>query len=625
MDELYYMPHKKLLILLFTFLLTLGAFGFVHAQLESLTVEITKPSEGETLYAGPETLVYSINIEGRVAGVDDPTAVEVKLEIIQGSIVIQSVMTIPDEEGLFIFPTTVNPEGSEPNFTAVEVEAGCENCHYRANLDLPSKSMLIRVIAKTSDGQEATAEREITVDLSDYTTVPIMVTFEDSPEKVLHGVTVQGSARLYEWRARHPSALTDENGIAQMRVEVLTEAPTRYIFQVVPTIIDGVLYQGIEAKDITIPPGATSTNQITLQAFGTLGSFSGRFYSSKIEIINPINLWAIHLPDGRSYQTTSDVDGQFKFTEIPYGSYLITIDAWELAKENLFCENQLLDLTQSTKGSILLAVRQINGFILRGTVVDKKGGSIPFAQITVEGLRRSQRTLPGDGTWTLFNLPEGSLTLTVSAPGYFSTKTTVSVPILEKGDPLQLELQRRPEIKTLEWGDGEVIIPPETDAIVEADQIHFNQGWLWGTVDGQEPLSIITPTEDIILENGSFGLEVSTVDHSWFYLWQGQAMIERMGDGLQVEVHGGEMVVLSPSSKLIPIPIDPVIDAGFHSDSQLLISPVWEQTLGEQIKSKLSSFSTSVIQIVTIITYIIALLLLVLLPVWALIRWRRNR
>jgi hypothetical protein len=102
-------------------------------------------------------------------------------------------------------------------------------------------------------------------------------------------------------------------------------------------------------------------------------------------------------------------------------------------------------------------------------------------------------------------------------------------------------------------------------------------------------------------------------------------MIERMDDDMQVEVDSGEMVALSTSSRLIPIPIDPVIDAGFHSDSELLISPVWEQNLGEQIKSKLASVGTSLIQIITFITYIIALLLLVLLPIWALISWRRNR
>ena len=619
------MPSKKWFPFMITIFLSLGVFSLVHAQAESLSVEITKPSEGETLYAGPETLMYCINIEGLVSVVEDPTSVQVVLEIIQNDVVIKTTTTIPDENGVFIIPATVNPEGSEGSFTAVEVEAGCENCHYRASLDLPSKGMLIRVTATTPDGQEATAEREIIVDLSGYATVPIRVILKDSQETVLSGITIQGATRLYEWRARHPSAVTDENGLAQMRVEALSEAPTRYIFQIAPTIIDGVLYQGVAPLKMTIPPGGTSAEKITLQAYGVRGNLNGQFYSNNVEITKPIKIWAIHLPDGRSYQAISDAHGKFKFSEIHYGSYLLTTDPWELAEEHLSSKSQILDLTQSENALILMPILQITGITSSGNVVDEKDDPIPFAQITIEEIKRSQRTLPSNGTWTFFNLPDQSLTLTVSAPGYFSTKITVSTSVLKRSETLELELKRRPETGAFEWGEGEVIIPPETNATVEPDQIDIKQGWLWGSGQGQISLSIRTPSVEITLDDGSFALEVPAEGIPWFYLWQGDAIIERTEDGFQVEVQNGEMITLSSSGKLIPIPIDPLIDASFHADSELRISPVWEKSLGEQIKTKLASISTSVIQSITFITYVIGLLLLIIMPIWALIRWRKKR
>jgi hypothetical protein len=619
------MASKNWFTFLFTILLSLKAFSLVHIQAKSLLIKITKPSEGETLYAGPETPTYSINIEGLVAGVDDLAEVQVVLEIIQDFTVIQSTTDTLDDNGSFIFAATVNPKGSQLSDIPLHNERGCGNCHYRASLDLPSKAMLLRVTATTNDGQQASTERHITVDLSGYVIVPILVRLVDSPETALSGLTVQGSTWLYEWRARHPSVNTDENGLAKMRVEALAEAPTRYIFQVLPTIIDGVLYQGVESREMIIPPGATSAEQITLQAIGALGNLNGHFYGSKFDVTMPFDVWAIHLPDGRSHQTKSDDHGKFEFSEIPYGSYLITTDAWDLAQGNLSCEDQTLDFSHSQAGSILLPVRQMNGVTLSGDVVDTKGGPIPFAQTTIEGLRRSQNSLPSIGTWTFFDLPDQPLTLTISAPGYFSLKKTINPSDPKSNEVLSLELERRPETEILEWGKGEVIIPPETDARIDAEQIFIKRGWIWGAGEGEDSFSITTPSEIITLRNASFGLEILDADHAWFYLWDGLATIERIEEGTVAEIHSDEMVVLSPSNGLVPIPINQVIDAAFHSDYPMSLSPVWEKSLVELLKLKLSSFTTDLIQMITFITYIIALLLLVLLPVWALIKWRRNR
>jgi mannose-6-phosphate isomerase-like protein (cupin superfamily) len=619
------MRTKKWFPFLITILLSFGVFNLVHAQAESLLIEITKPSEGETLYAGPETLIYCINIEGRVSGVEYPTAAQVVLEIIQNGVVIKSTRTFPDESGLFIIPATVNPEGSEGNFNAVEVEAGCESCHYRASLDLPSKGMLLKVIATTSDGQEATAERQITVDLSGYATVPIQVTLKNSQETVLSGITVQGATRLYEWRARNPLAETNENGIAHMRLEALAEAPTRYLFYVVPTVIDGVLYQGVETKELTLTSGATSAKQITLQAVGSLGSLTGRFHSSQIDLAEPIQVWAIHLPDGETLQIMSDEQGHFEFPEIPYGSYIISADARELSKRNLGFDHQMADLTHSETGSILIPLRQMKGITLTGTVVDQKNNLIPFAQITIEDLRQTQSTLPSDGTWSFFDLPTDAITLSVNAPGYFSQKRTVSSSFLEKGESLELELKRRSETKRLEWGMGEVIIPPETNARLEAKRIIINQGWLWGSAEGEESLSIVIPFGEITLTDGSFALEITPTNDSWFYLWDGTAKVWHTKDKKEIEVASNEMVVLSSAAEVVPIPINPVVEAALRSDVVMNISPVWELSLGEQIRVKLSSLGTNIIQTITLITYIIVFLIIIVVPLWVIITRRRHQ
>ena len=97
------MSSRKFLIILISGLSIFGLSNFVYAQGEGLSIEITKPREGETLYAGPDTWMYSVNIEGKVSGVEDPTTVDVMLEIIQNDTSILSSSTEPDETGLFIF------------------------------------------------------------------------------------------------------------------------------------------------------------------------------------------------------------------------------------------------------------------------------------------------------------------------------------------------------------------------------------------------------------------------------------------------------------------------------------------------------------------------------------------
>ena len=189
------------------FALIVGNASPAQAQRESFGVSITSPLEQETFYAGPSSLVYSINVTGKITGVrGDPTIVVVRLDIFQGTRLSQSVKTNPVRDGSFKIDFTVNPEGSDPTFTVDMVTRGCSNlgpnpqCHYRAAYSLPRGHLTLRVTAE-APGLHATTERHITVDCSKYINAPVKVVLADHPEQPVASVPVIGSTWLYLWRA----------------------------------------------------------------------------------------------------------------------------------------------------------------------------------------------------------------------------------------------------------------------------------------------------------------------------------------------------------------------------------------------------------------------------------------
>jgi hypothetical protein len=187
----------------------------------------------------------------------------------------------------------------------------------------------------------------------------------------------------------------------------------------------------------------------------------------------------------------------------------------------------------------------------------------------------------------------------------------------------------RPETRSLSWGSGQVMLPPETRLIEDELHLTLERGWLWGQGGGAaEPLRISLETGEIEIESGRFALEHVPGQEAWFYLIEGQAKLRGKGDSEPVMVSGGQMVVLSDENRLIPVPYDPVVVVALHPERELPIALTWQPSLRAQIRDRLAQIGISTAQFMTFITYLMAFLTLLALPVlvvhW-LLKNRRER
>jgi hypothetical protein len=197
------------------------------------------------------------------------------------------------------------------------------------------------------------------------------------------------------------------------------------------------------------------------------------------------------------------------------------------------------------------------------------------------------------------------------------------IKLAEKGtadDRLDVDLQRRPETLTLDWGEGEIIIPPETEAEVTGLRIMLASGWLWGDGEGDQPLLIGTPETEIELSKGKFALERLPNQMAWLYLIDGQAEVSSKKTGESLVVDSGKMVALSEDYPLSAITYEPALVTALHPATEGSLSPIWQPTLEDRIRNGLAFAGISLAQAITFMTYVLALLSIIIVP--ALIAWR---
>jgi hypothetical protein len=85
---------------LIVLVMTTADLDAAQAQSETLGIVIEWPNEGETLYAGPSSLLYKIPVKGRVhSNVFNNDEIEVQLKIFKGTISIGSLVTTPNPDG----------------------------------------------------------------------------------------------------------------------------------------------------------------------------------------------------------------------------------------------------------------------------------------------------------------------------------------------------------------------------------------------------------------------------------------------------------------------------------------------------------------------------------------------
>jgi hypothetical protein len=213
--------------------------------------------------------------------------------------------------------------------------------------------------------------------------------------------------------------------------------------------------------------------------------------------------------------------------------------------------------------------------------------------------------------------------LVVTAPGHYSQALVVSPSA--SVSPLELNLTRRPETRSLPWGQGEVIVPPETLATISSHQITLESGWLWGSGDDGQPLEINTAGTIITLTGGRFALENIPGQTPWLYVFEGEAEV-RAGSAADrnVSVASNMMLALLETGRLAPVPLEPAAVDALRSGTRSPLSPVWEPSLSAQWRDRLALMGINTAQIITFVTYLLALLSLFVAPLVGVFWWTKR-
>ncbi len=595
-----------------------------NGQSDFLEVHLEWPNEGETLYAGPSSLLYKVPIKGWINTIAfSEEDIVVTLDIYKGSTPVGSLQTIPDSDGHFEFYATVNPEGSTEEFSIAFNDCG-ELCHSPGNINFQPGKLQLRVTATDPDGNQAFVERQITIDIAELATVPVTVVLADLPEQPVGNVNVAASTWVYMWRARFGHGITDERGEAAVQVEALSQSATEYLFSVPPTVINGVLYEGVAPVPVQLPPGASFASPITLTVNAYTGAISGQILGMPVGAKEDISVWAIRLPDGESYQADLSIEGGYAFPSLPIDRYLIAIENGKAFENGFSIAPQSTDLLNTLEAVVDMPLEKTAGNQLSGRVLNEAHKILPFAWVTLEEGGKTSRVLLDSGTFAFIGLPPKSFQVSVSAPGYYSQVQQVDLSSGSRSD-IDLILTEQPETRMVPWGSGAVVCPPETQVILEGGSLVLEKGWIWGENDTGAPLTIQTPVADINLTKGRFALAYLPGEQAWLYQFSGRAQVQDHQGLETIVLQSNQMVNLLNDEGLRAVSYNPVVVDALDPTSNLPILPTWEPTLRTRLHDRLAHFGVNTAQVITFVTYFIVLLTLFILPWTALYwGWKRN-
>ena len=538
---------RALSTLIVWLLVTQAGAPFAGAQPEALQVIIMQPGEGETYYTGSDGPRTLVPILGRVSsGSFDPQQLEIQLDLLQDGKLIGREIGVANAYGAFGFRIMINAQGSGELGTP---EMNCFYCHEVARLTLPGGPSVVRVTAVEPTGRKAVAERRVTLDRALLATVTVQVKVEGDSAASIPGLLITATTRVYDWRARKFSALTDTQGQAVMQIEALTQAPTRYLFSVAPILVDSALYQTRAPVEVVLPAGARSASPIKLTVEAQLGQIAGSVAQAGKLPDGPLTIRAVELLHGRSFAAPV-AEGKFVFDGLPIAAYLVGADPDQAAALGGRTAAVRLDLAAQPQAACTLELAPLTGRSARGAIRDASGPVIPFAWIEAgdKGLVAPASLV--SGVFALYGLPDGARTLRVSAPGYWSRTVPARA-------GLDVKLKPRPDTRILPWGAGKLVIPDKTNASASGDRIVLRQGWLWGT--GDRPLTIDTPESRITVQGGSFALEYLPGESAWLYVLSGEAAVSARGEP-DIAVRSGEMCAFAGKgiARPLPVPFDEV-------------------------------------------------------------------
>jgi hypothetical protein len=587
-----------------------GPINRVEAQSPTLKVTITTPLEDETFYAGAYSLVYSIDVAGYVATSNpEPSLVQVRLDVLSEGQVVKTATMRLHNDGSFAFGMTVNPDAPAGQFSADQ--RNCDACHYLADILLPRGQVTLRITAREPNGNQATAERDIFVDLAGHAMVPVKIASVENPQLAIANIPVYGSARMYLWRTRIGLATTDATGQARIEVEALSQSSTRYVVNVPPVVVNGVLYESVESKQVVVQPGQAQSAPVTLLVRSRRGQLSGTIHGASDA---PLTVHAIDENTGVSFTTQSRAN-TFAFSDLPVAAYLIALDPNELAARSLQANASQIDLTTAplAQSVITLTASSASPRTVRGTIRTTRDEPVPFAWIAIES--NTARTDPVTGEFAVFDVPTNAQTMRVIAPGFWSQSVAI------KNDaPVSITLTPRPELRSIAWGSGAMMIPPETVTESIGGRLILTQGVMWGK--GTGTFSLQSADATIALDSARVAIERQP-DRAWLYVMEGKANVA-FDASRQTTVNAGQMVVIDSRLKNpSAVSSDPIAIRTLNPMLTVLSDFAIQPTLGAQASELFAQFGISIAQLVTFVTYLFIILALVGAPflVWRI--WSR--
>lgn len=580
----------------------------------TIAVRLASPSNGETLYT-KQAYVAPIVVTGKVYSAADMALgnVQVQLEVWSGETLINTLIGKARSDGDFSFNLILNAHGSLPISTKPSAR-DCNDCHddFVSQGEIPAGDVRLLVTATTPEGDVATDERQVLVDISQPVSLPVEVTDADSGQPLV-GLSVQAKAILYEWKAQYAKNLTQTNGQTSLTVDKLSKVATTYTFNIEPTVLNGVRYTGDAPVAVTLEPGQTTYAPVKLLAHTDGGSISGDLSGTSS---TDLELLAFNLPYGPLYQTSLDAARHFNFGVLPVSKYAIVADTLALAQNGLAVEPQNVDLLEKPQASLSF-VAQASPALL-GDVQTDTNTPLPFAWLTVNAGAAAQPVSPVSGRFRLSDLSSTSFLLTASAPGYYSRSKWVN----SLSEPASFQLKLKPDTQLIPWGDGKVVLPGETQATLREQKILLESGWLWGE-GGPELLTIQLPVGQVEIRSGKFALERSADGTYWLYIYAGSATVT-LGEKTPMTVAAGQMFAIVDAAE--PMAMHDTVALYAHPLlAQLPVHSVIEPSITAKIEDWLSHAGIGAAQVITMLIYSLVILALVATPVLAVITTVQNR
>ena len=590
-------------------LLFLPSVSTTQAQPVRLGVVIQNLAHGETIYVSPSAYLYSIYINGWVVTSNpEPTLIKLQLELLRENQVTARLAARANADGSFSFSVTANPNATD----FPDPHTGCIECHFASSIAFPPGKVLVRIIATDPAGNQAIAERTVIVDYAGTALIPIQVVDAERPTQPLAQIPVLGSARIYLWRGRTGAATTDRNGQARVEVEALAQTSTRYIFNVPPVVVNGVLYESVESKSVTLRPGQAQSEMVTLSVRARHGQITGTIRGAAGDVA--LTLRAIDANTGASFVTTSRANA-FAFTDLPVAAYFIVLDPNELASRSFVASPIQVDLTTAPLAQAMLALNTTSAEprTVRGAIRTATGEPVAFAWVVNEA--NIARTNPATGEFILFDVPADAQTIRVIAPGFWSQSVAIKNDV-----PISIMLAPRNDLRSIAWGSGALMIPPATLVESVGNHLILTHGWMWGKGTGTFLLETAGAT--ITLDHARIAIERQP-ERAWLYVLEGKANVA-FDASHQTTVNAGQMLAIDSHAKnLLAVTMDAIVirtlTATINPPSDFVIEP----TLDVQASNLLAQFGISLAQLVTFATYLVITFALVSTPFVIGLVWRR--